>query len=279
MKTLIKYGLYLVMGIAISNCSGDDDFIKSRFSLYPEVGNDSTDVYDDPGEVEDFDDDVVGIQGYAKGFEISQDGNPVYREQYYYDPVGKLLKVKYLHPGSSVDSDFYYDGEGKLINQGNDSWNYKFYWENGRIIKADVNNPAWYGRGRVDYTYDDQGLLTTSKTQFENSDWYWSTNYTYFEDGNIKAIEEYSSDVEKEELILYQATSFNGYTEAKNPFYEVTIIPGQIVQKNFPFSKKTIYPESPDYETYHESYEYEYDTDGRVTAKIFGNTKVVYLYY
>ena len=281
MKAKIIFTLILAVSIILANCSSDDDFSPPVEPVDPEVGNGSPQNQDmAPGELANFDDDVIGIPGYPKGIEVLSGGIPAYRIQYFYNPDGKLLKFRTLNTGNSFETDYYYDNDGKLISLGDGYMKQNFYWENGRISYAFIDNPEWYGqRKRIDYTYDDQGLLTTSKTQFEDSDWHWSTNYTYFEDGNIKSIEKYSFDSERQELILTSSTSFNGYIEAKNLFHEVTIIPGQSVQQNFPTGKKIVHSESSEIDTYEESYVYKYDTHGRVTAKIFGGTKVVYLYY
>ena len=281
MKIKITPIVLLTVFLFLVSCSGDDDSPHPIQSMDPEVGNEAPEMPDqDPGVIADFDEEVVGIHGFPKGIEEYHDGNLVRREQYYFTPDGKLDKVVYHLPDYSSEDNYFYDSEGRLINQKNDSWKYKFYWENGRIIKADIDNPIWYGSGKIYYAYDDEGLLISAKSQWDaGSDGNFKTVYTYFENRNLKSIEHYADSEGNENYSPFQITRFNSYTDANNLFYEVTIIPGQIVQQHFPVSKETEYLTALYSEIHTETYEYEFDIEGRVIAKIFGGIKIVYLYY
>ena len=289
MKAITNIIFLFAIILAFTNCSGDDDLNMRGAIGEPQSDEQNTGDANDPndtsndsesGIVAEFDDTYAGIAGLPKGVEEYYDGDLIHREQYYYNPDGNLQKVLTHYQGGSGEDNYIYDSDGKLIKQGNAGLNYTFKWANGRITEADIDNPGafGYGRAKIYYTYDAQSKIIEKNERYLDYDSEWKALYTYFGDGNLKSIEYYYQEGNGK-FILYQVNNFTGYTDAINLFLEVWIIPGQSVQHNFPISKQITSTTEYGSETIYETYEYEYDAEGRVIAKTFGTTKLVYAYY
>ena len=272
--------VFLIMvSLILANCSDDNDIYEYETSeVEPQE--------DEPSTSEN--DDLDIFSGFPEAIEEYQDGDLVHREYYYYNADGNLHKVKYdiihgyeiIYGYDSETKDIYnYDNEGKLINfRSFDDLNINFHWDNGHIAEADVDTPGTfgYGRAKIYYTYDNKNRITESITHYQNGQDL-KTIYTYYEDGNVKSIEYYRNIEIGMNFEPFYSTTYDGYTEDQNLFFEVTIIPGQSIQQRFPTSVTTKHYDGSGPDTY-ESYEYEYDAAGRVIARISGSNKVVYLY-
>ena len=250
MKAITNIIFLFAIILAFTNCSGDDDLNMRGAIGEPQSDEQNTGDANDPndtsndsesGIVAEFDDTYAGIAGLPKGVEEYYDGDLIHREQYYYNPDGNLQKVLTHYQGGSNEDNYIYDSDGKLIKQGNPGWNYTFKWANGRITEADIDNPVWYGKGKINYFYNEKGLVHASKVHFSSWGFAWENHYNYHEDGNLKSIENYGYN-ERNQFILSSVTDFNDYTETENLFFEVTIIPGQRIQQFFPASKEVKFP-------------------------------------
>lgn len=261
MKTIITHFLFLTVSLIFISCSSDNEIL-------------------DPETVNTPDIDALELPGFPKSIKKFQNGNLHYWAQYYYSPDGNLLKVNYTYPESGPEifaNTYHYNTEGKLMKlEGHDVYN--FHWNKNRIFEADKYNGMWSGRSKIFYEYNPEGQLI-QKTE-NNLDFSYSEKiiYSYFEDGNLKTIEQYGDYNESGVFKLYSVTNFDGYNEDENLFLEFEIIPGQIVQHQFPSSMNYKHLTESGYD-YNETYNYKYDTKGRVIEKIFGSNKIVYQYY
>ena len=273
MKTIITHFLFLTVSLLFINCSSDNEIFD------PDTVTPNSQDRDIPTELL-HDNGAIEIPGFPKNIKKYENGNLYYWAQYYYRPDGNLLKVNYSYPESSAEifADIYhYNTEGKLIKL--DGHNvYNFNWDKERIVEADRYNRMWSGRSKILYEYNAKGQLI-QKTE-NNLDFFYSEKiiYSYFEDGNLKTIEQYGDDSGSEVFKLYFVTNFEGYNEDRNLFLELEIIPGHIVQHQFPSSMIYKHLTETGYDR-EETYTYAYDTKGRVIEKIFGSNKVVYQYY
>jgi len=207
-----------------------------------------------------------------------ENGNISYWAYYYYRPDGNLLKINYSHsyPSAEVFSlNYQYDIEGKIVKMV--GWDvFDFYWDNGRIIKVEAYND-WYGRYDILYDYNDQGQVIQKLVVYYGTTPISSQklNYTYFNDGNIKSIEDYGDYNGSGIFELYFETNFTDYIEPRNLFLNLEIVPGQIEHNQFPKSKEFRYGN----EYTNIIYNYKFDALGRVIEQRYGNNKVVYEYY
>lgn len=271
MKTIQPNYLFLTAFLMFISCSTDNEISET-------VRTDSQErnLPNEPlSDVE-----TLESKGFSQRIKKYQNDIEHYRAQYYYRSDGNLQIVEYSYPqsGSQIFTNTYhYDTEGKLIKlDGHDVYN--FYWDKNRIVEADKYNGMWYGRSKILYTYNPEGQII-QRTE-NNLDFGFSEKiiYSYFKDGNLKTIEQYGDYYESGVWILYFVTNFEGYNEDKNLFLELEIIPGQIAQHQFPSSMSYKHLTSSDYDIY-ETYQYKYDTEGRVIEKISGSNKVIYEYY
>lgn len=267
MKTIHLHIFFLTVSLFFLSCSSDNEIFDSK------IVNEDSQEKDQPNG-------AVVIPGLPQSIKKYQDGNLYYRAQYYYRPDGKLLKVNYSHPEASSEiftDTYHYNTEGKLISmEGHDDYN--FYWDKNRIVEADKYNAMWYGRSKIYYEYNPKGQLIQRTENYLDFLFQEKTIYTYFENGNLKTIEQFGDYNDSGQFTLYSVTNFEGYIEDKNLFLELEIIPGQIVQHQFPSSMNYKHLTETGYER-EETYTYKYDADGRVIEKIFGSNKVVYQYY
>ncbi|MCM8568583.1 hypothetical protein NE848_04285 [Gramella jeungdoensis] len=273
MKTIITFILLLAVSLNLTGCSSDDEI------LVPVIAKEDSQDDDVPAEpLPNF--EAVEIPGFPKSIHYYFNGNLYYWLKYYYRSDGNLLKVNYGHPehSSEIFTDTYhYNTEGKLIKlEGHDVYN--FHWDEDRIVGADKYNALWFGRSKIFYEYNSEGQII-QKTE-NNLDFFEREKiiYTYFEDGNLMKIEQYGDYHESGVFTLYFVTSFVGYKDDSNEFLEFVIIPGQRVQRHFPASMEFKHLTESGYDRY-ETYRYNYDAEGRVVEKIFGDYKVVYEYY
>ena len=265
MKSSITFTLLCITALILTNCSDDNEIIVSE-----DQQEDTTNASDNHTDI---------FAGLPKSIEEYWDGSLINRETYYYTSEGNLHSVKYLFGYYETEDKYYYDGNGNLIKfEQVEGSEYTFNWENGRITEADVSSRGSNGKSKIYYTYNSQGLLTASILYlFNQNEPAEKTVYTYFEDGNLRSMEQYISIEGSAYFELFCAITFDGYTQDPNLFFEFTIIPGKSVQHHFPTATKIKYPNDPDLDRY-ESYKYQYDSEGRVAARIAGNTKVVYVY-
>lgn len=273
MKTIVKHFLFLTVSLIFINCSIDNEIIE------PDALTPNSEDSDIPMELLS-DNGALEIPGFPMNIKKYQNGDLYYWAHYSYRPDGNLLKVSYSHKGSSSEiftNTYHYDTQGKLIKlDGHDVYN--FYWDDERIVEADRYNGMWSGRSKIFYGYNTKGQLIQKLEN--NLDFLYSEKiiYTYFEDGNLKTIEQYADDSESGVIKLYSVTTFEGYNADRNLFLELEIIPGQSVQHQFPTAMDFKHHTDSSYNI-SETYEYKYDSEGRVIEKIFGNNKVVYQYY
>lgn len=271
MKTNLTL-LFIAVSFVFVSCSGDDE------GFVPGIGNlqDKNISIDEP--LTNF--GAVEIPGFPKSIQIYHNNILQYMAQYYSDAKGNLIRVNYSYPVSSSEiftDSYHYNSQGMLTKlDGHDV--YDFHWKNGRIVEADKYNGMWYGKSRIVYEYNAAGLLT--QTTEDNLDFLFSmkTTYTYFADGNLKMIEESGDFDNSGTYTLYYVTRFPGYKEAENLFPELIIIPGQIAQHHFPASMEFQHLTETGYDRI-ETYDYKYDSEGRVIEKSFDNDRVVYQYY
>jgi len=223
---------------------------------------------------------AVVIEGYPKMIRKYENGILTYWAHYYFRPDGQILKLNMgLSPQEKYTLTYQYDSEGNIVKYvaGDE---FDFFWDKGRIIKVAGNNPAWHGRYDIYYNYNDQGqviqkleiyLNTTPITRIK-------TNYSYFTDGNIESIESYVDSKGNDTYEHFFKTNFANYVEQKNLFLSLEIIPGQPDLQQFPGSKDFKLFLSSGYDFY-ETYDYKFDTRGRVIEKLYGNKKDIYEYY
>lgn len=272
MKTIITYILLLTVAITLTNCSGDDEV------LMPAIVKESSQDHELPVQL--VPDGAVEIPGFPKSIQKYESGNLKYWTQYYYRADGNLLKVNYGYSNSNSEiytDTYHYNDEGQLIKlDGHDV--YTFYWDKDRIVEADRYNGMWSGRSKIIYEYDAEGRLI--KKSENNLDFFEKeiTDYTYFDDGNLKMIEQYGDYHESGEFTLYFITEFDYYKRDSNLFLELVIIPGQRAQQYFPSTMKFRHLTETGYDK-QETYQYTYDIYGRVIEKLFRSNKVVYQYY
>ena len=271
MKTLQTLFLFLAVTIIFISCSSDNEIFDV------ETGNKNSQEKNLP--MEPLPVGAIELPGYPRSIKKYQNGELHYWAQYYYRPDGNLFKVKYKYTKSNSEiftDTYHYNSEGKLVKvDGHDV--YDFHWDNNRIVEADKYNSMWHGRSKIFYEYNPEGQLI-QKTE-NHLDFFYSEKiiYSYFEDGNLKTIAEFGSN-ESGILTQFFVTNFDGYNQDKNLFLELEIIPGQIVQHQFPSSMSFKHLTATGYDI-SETYEYKYDTQGRVIEKISGRNKVVYDYY
>lgn len=276
MKLILKLFFCICVCTTLTNCSNDDQTQK------PEVENqEPPNMVDTPNTLE-----VKGaviISGYPKSIKKYIAGKLEYWENYYFNSDKKLLKVRYSYPQSSSSEvfsiDYYYNTNGKLeFLKGWDD--YKFIWDNNRIVKTEFENIAWNGKSEILYTYNKEGQITETTENNLDFNYGSKSEYSYHEDGNLKSIKlYYTDDYRKGKTYeLYTVTNFASYSSASNLFYEFVIIPWQIAQPQFPVSEEFKHLRSSGYDTYY-VYDYKYDDKSRVIEKSYGNTRIVYEYY
>lgn len=274
MKTIITYLVFLAGSLIFINCSGDDEFPGT---VIPNPNSEDIDI---PVQEVPVNENAIEIKGFPRFIKKYQYGSLEYWAQYYYNPDGNVIQViyGYAENDSGTHSDTYeYNAEGKLINlYGHDV--YHFYWDNERIVAADKYNGMWNGHSRILYEYNTEGQLIQKTENYIDLQFIDRTTYSYFDDGNLKMIVQFYKDVDTDDFESYFVTTISGYTEDQNLFPELTIIPGQRVQSQFPASMDFKHLFSSDYDR-HEIYRYEYDTEGRVVEKISSYSKVMYQYY
>lgn len=226
------------------------------------------------------DSDAVELPGFPKSIKNYRNGRLYYWAMYYYRSDGNLLNVHYSHPQTSYEiftDTYHYDNEGKMIKlDGHDV--YTFYWNDQRIVEADKYNGMWIGRSKIFYEYNNEGQIT-KKTE-NNIDFFDKDKsvYSYSEDGNLKSIEQFGDYSQSGVFEKYFVTHFDGYNGDKNLFLEIAIIPGQLLQHQFPSSKVVEDFTKSGYDI-NETYDYKRDSEGRVVEKNYGSNKVVYQYY
>lgn len=262
----------MTVSIFFTSCSSEDESLD--FKIIKENQQDENIPVESPNS------GPVEIPGFPKRIKKYQNDSLKYWAQYFYKSDGNLLKINYSYPESGTErftDSYLYNSEGKLIKlNGHDE--YTFYWDNDRIVAADKYNGMWYGNSKIFYDYNSKGQLiqkTENNIDFSFSD---RTIYSYFEDGNIKTIEQYGDSNGSGDFTLYLVTSFDNYKGDRNLFLEFTIIPGHSVQNQFPGSMSFKHLISSGYDSY-ETYEYVYDSEGRVVEKLYGKNKIVYEYY
>ena len=274
MKTLTTLFISLLLVPVLTSCSSDNE------SFQP--------VTENPIPQEDIQIPMESLtqigaiakEGYPKMIKKFENGILSYWAQYYYKPDGNLLKVNYSYPSSTSEifSNVYqYNDEGKIVKMV--GWDvFDYYWENGRIIKVEAYNGAWYGRYDIFYNYNDLGQINqklevyygttpTSSQKF---------NYTYFNDGNLKSIEGYWDGNGSGIYQSYSETYFTGYIETRNLFLDLEIIPGQSELNQFPNSREFRFGNESFTRI---NYIYKFDTLGRVIEQRNGNNRLVYEYY
>lgn len=273
MKTNIQRILLLAVFSLFMSCSSDDEI--------PGPGSVYSDPPDSPGTyvpVEPIPDSTaLEMVGFPKVMKKYQDGKLYEWTQYFYRPDGKILKINYNYPqdGPDLTTHIYqYDDDGKLI--GFDNY-YKFYWDQEHIVKAELND-GWSGRIKIYYEYNTEGQIIQKIEDYIDYSFSQKSIYSYFGDGNLKTIEDYWQEDENDEYKLYLVTTFEGYNESSNMFLEIVIIPGKIVQYHFPASMKFENVTDSNYNSF-ETYNYQYDSEGRVIEKTFGDNRFVYEYY
>ncbi len=273
MKTIQSQLLFLTVSLIFISCSSDNEILDLETVI--KIPQDNDIPMESSPEI-----GAVEIQGAPKSLKKYQNGNLYYWAQYYYRFDGNLIKVNYSHPeaGPEIYTDTYqYNTEGKLTKLiGHDVYN--FYWEKDRIIEADKYNGMWNGRSKISYTYNPEGQLIQKTENNLDFSYHEKTIYSYFKDGNLKTIEQFGDYNQSGVFELYFITNFEGYTGDENLFLELEIIPGQIVQHLFPSFMNFKHLTESGYDI-SETYNYKYDTEGRVIEKIFGSSKVVYQYY
>jgi hypothetical protein len=270
MKTLPTNYLFLIAFLIIISCSTDGEIHEAL--------NDAQDrnLPDEPF----FDEKIIELKGLPKRIQKYENGNLHYRAQYFYRPDGALQRVEYSYPKSGSEiftNTYYYDTEGKLIKlDGHDV--YKFHWDKERIVEVDGYNGMWSGRSKISFTYNAKGQIIQRLDY--NLDFFdrGKTIYSYFNDGNLKTIEQYGGTNENGAWILHFITNFDGYNQDKNLFLELEIIPGRNAQHQFPTSMSFKHITATGYDI-EETYTYKYDSEGRVIQKISGSNKIIYQYY
>lgn len=271
MKTIVTFLLLMTMSIFFTNCSSDDEIPRT-------VNVNSKDKDLPPGPAPNS--TALELPGYPGIIKKYQNGELNYWAQYYYRPDGQLLKINYSYPdsGSEIYTDtFYYNSAGVLLKiDGHDV--YDFYWEDDRIVEIIRYNGMWNGRSKIQYEYDTEGQIT-QKTEV-NLDFQEKEKiiYSYFDDGNLKMIEQYGDYNGSKVYTLYFVTKFEGYTADRNFFLELEIIPRQTAQNFYPTAMEFKHLTESGYDSY-ETYDYKHDSRGRVIEKTFGNNKIVYQYY
>ncbi|QYA26130.1 hypothetical protein G3I01_11590 [Gramella sp. MT6] len=272
MKTIITYILLMTVPVIFTNCSSDDDVPQT-------INANSEDIDDLPLEPSPANTafELPGYPGIIKKYE---NGKLNYWAQYYYRPDGNLLKINYSHPESSPEvftDSFYYNSAGKLLKiDGHDV--YDFYWEGDRIVEVGRYNGMWSGRSKIQFEYNARGQIIEKKET--NIDFLDKEKlvYYYFDDGNLKMIEQYGDYNVTGIYTLYFVTKFEGYTNDKNLFWELEIIPRQVAQNYFPTAMNFKHLTETGYDK-QEIYNYQYDSQGRVIEKTFGKNRIIYLYY
>ena len=156
---------------------------------------------------------AVEIPGFPKSIDKYNDGSHEFSTQYYYRSDGKLIQISHRYPHYSsgiYTNTFSYDSVGKLIKiEGIDV--YDFLWEGERIVRADKNNLAWFGRSEIFYEYNASGqIIQTTENFLETTPPSTAKNlYHYYEDGNPRSVESYfRENVEGKDFELYYTTTF-----------------------------------------------------------------------
>ena len=293
MKPIITFLLVLTVSLILTSCSRDNvdsldlgienmDTTQDTNPQNPDIPKDKIPDDQDIPMVPLAEIGAVAIDGYPKTIKKFENGILNYWAQYYFRADGNIIKVNYGYPSSTSEifsNNYLYDTEGKMVKLV--GWDvFDFYWDNGRIVKVEAYNGAWYGRYDIFYNYNDQGQV------IQKLEVYYGTTpissqkftYSYLTDGNLKSIEQYGDYNESGTFKLYTETNFSDYIEPRNIFLELEIIPGQRELLQFPGSKDFKHYTSTGYDV-HETYSYEYDTLGRVIEKSYGDNKIVYDYY
>lgn len=276
MKTISIYVLVLFVALMLSNCSTDTEIIEPVIeNPKPQDDNNLAIPMESLANI-----GAVAIAGFPKEIKKFSNGSLYYWAQYYFRPDEKLLKVRYGYPSfeSTIYADTYhYDNNGQLIKLiGHDD--YDFYWNLGRIVEAHRYNGMWHGHSKIFYEYNTEGQTIQKleiNTDFNFQD---KVHYSYYEDGNLKSIEEYSDYNQNGEFIRYKMTTFESYNNAVNLFPEVQIIPGQALQQYFPLAMEFKHFTAAGYGNY-ETYQYTFNAHGRVVEKRFGTNTTLYEYY
>ena len=280
MRTIIPFILILAFPSLFISCASDDEF-PGR----PENFNPVTDDYQptNPGETLVDPKPPSGaydLPGFPKTLKKYENGNLNFWANYYYSPDGNLMQVNYGYGNTSNEifsNIYHYSGEGKLRKlEGHDVYDY--YWEKDQIVEADRYNGMWSGRSKIYFQYNNEGQIV-QRLEI-NIDFNYSEKiiYTYFEDGNLKSIEQYGDNNNSGRFIKYFVTTYSGYTKNKNLFIELEIIPGLAMLQDFPTAMDFKHLTETGYNQ-NETYEYKFDAEGRVIQRKFGNNKIDYQYY
>ncbi|GLU44583.1 hypothetical protein [Allomuricauda sp. NBRC 101325] len=280
MKTIATIFVSLVVSITFINCSSDDPDQSLIINEQNSKDNDQPVTGEMPPHSTP--EGTVALKGFPKSVQYYYIGILQRWEQYYFRSDGKLLMVHTGYPGSGSEiiTDIYQYNENNQLT-GLDGYDeYSFQWENNIIVGASTNNVAWHGRIEFKYEYNTDGQIIQQTFDYLDTTPPSSgkITYTYFDDGNLKTMEHYWRDDLSENYSLSNITQFDGYKGDNNLFFELTIIPGQSAQLQFPSTSDYKQLTSSGYDR-HETYQYVYDIVGRVVEKLFGDDKVVYQYY
>lgn len=193
---------------------------------------------DNPGEPEE----PSGTSTLARSYETGAGQWRSY-SRYEYLPDGRVSAIswKTYTPYERTGSYRYeYDGTSlkRIVTDYGDEQ--VFVWKDGRVERSE----NYRGGVLKDYTlygYDEAGNVGAKEIHYRQPSGEYVVGfrfvYLYFTDGNLyKKLTYTPATNPADEDVLLTTETYDGYSDAPNPFPMVTILPDRSVQKNLPSS-------------------------------------------
>lgn len=159
---------------------------------------------------------------------------------YEYDGSGRIKKIHWETetPGLRSGTDTYYYATNGLVERINQEPNIdEFYFqENGKIVRSEVIKND-IKTAYSEYEFDAYGHVAAKKVYNRQSSGAFLLSfvyvYLYHTDGNLFVQQTYIPQSEPDDLLLISTRTYDGYTDAYNPF-PVELLPGMPAQQTLP---------------------------------------------
>lgn len=189
-------------------------------------------------------------------------GLPSFKRTYEYNAAGLISKIhwesKTIVTTSGTDT-YHYDDLGRLINIVRGVFQFKYTWENGRVVKLEQVTNDVVNRYTL-YQYDEaERLIQRDVYQSMGTDEFEKTSYveyTYYDDGSLYQDKQYS--IFEGNTTRYATITYLEYADGYDPFPLIEELPKQGAQTKCPTHyTRQAYNETP--QDYRVTYEFRED--------------------
>ena len=246
---------------------------------------------------------IIGIQddelkGMPKSMAKEYGDYTITTEYFYNSRKGLLKTISYFDDesyGYPEVQQYFYDGEsrilkiknGYLVNGNIDESNeIRFTWQDEKIVQTDV----FYKDRRLSYTtyeYDIKDRVSVMENFYNEYDENsylisYHGDYVYNQKDELVEISYinygYANDWWPTDWQTFGVVTYDDYIEYTNPFPINEIIPGAIYQKNLRGNSKMVITNDGESETYEISYNYEFDSQGRLVKSTTIDETLIFKY-